>query len=148
MNDANASRKCKRWAGFSTVAVLSIAYAQDGLLLNCKLEGGYEDNQIYINEGKGYVIYNAQLSQSYERKREFEGGDGKSVIIDVSLEITFSDDNILLARDSSASFVFVKKTSTFAYAWTQPIPLENGTYLAFGNHHQGKCSINSFQPDE
>ena len=112
MNMSNVARKGNRWAGFSIVALLSFAYAhaQNGLLLNCKLEGGYEDNQIYINEVKGYVIYNAQWTKSYEREREFKGDDGKPVLIYTSLEITFSDDNFLLASDSDSSFVFVKKT--------------------------------------
>lgn len=124
-------------------------YPQTGVLLECELEGGYPTNQIYVNEAEGYVIYNAQHRESYERQRVFENESGEPREFDVGLDITLNNSELILASNERSSFVFIKETSTFAHAWTMPVPRENGTFLAFGNHHEGKCSVNPFfQPDK
>jgi hypothetical protein len=108
------------------------------------LKDGYPDTQIYINEVKRYVIYNAQFGDNYERKRVYKTDYGETQEIDVGMDITFNNDVFILASDNSASFVFMKETLTFAYAWTTPVPLKDGKFLAFGNHTEGKCSVNPF----
>lgn len=128
----------------------SNAYSQNGLLLNCELKDGYPNIQIYINEAKRYVIYNAQvLGNNYERKHVFKRDSGETQEIDIGMDITINNDALILANDDSASFVFIKETLTFAYAWTTPVPLKDGKFLAFGNHTEGKCSVNPFsRPDK
>lgn len=120
------------------------AYSLDGLLLDCRLEGGYPDIQIYINQVEGYVLYNAHLRDSYERQRAYKGETRGPVVIDEGLDITTNNDAFILASDDNSSFVFIKDTATYAYAWTMPVPVNAGKFLAFGNYHTGKCSTNPF----
>jgi hypothetical protein len=120
------------------------AYSQDSVLLDCRLDGGYPDIQIYIDQLEGYVLYNAHLRDSYERKRTVEDEIRGHIVIDEGLDITANNDAFILASDESASFVLVKETATYAYAWTMPVPMNAGKFVAFGNHHTGKCSINPF----
>ncbi len=93
------------------------------------------------------MLYNAQhrTDGNYEREREYrvEGKEGETVPHANGIDISFSNDLILLANDKSSSFVLVKKTAEFAYAWTMPIPTAKGL-MAFGNHREGKCSSNPF----
>ena len=53
-------------------------------------------------------------------------------------------DPFILANDKQASFIFIKRTAAFAYAWTTLVPIADGKFGAFGNNHSGKCSINPF----
>lgn len=151
MKNFSVARSIPSWIVLSSIFTIygDYAYSQSGVLLNCELEGGYPDNQIYINEVEGYVIYNAQYGEGYERQRVYETDSGESRKLDVGLDITLNNAALILASKESSSFVFVKDMATFAYAWTIPVPLKDGKFLAFGNHHEGKCSVNPFsQADE
>lgn len=125
----------------------NFAYSQDGVLLSCEFEGGYPDNQIYIDEADRYVIYNAQLGESHERQRVFEDKSGGLSTLDVGMNITFNNEILILANDNSASFVFIKATLAFAYAFTLPVEAPDARWFAFGNFHQGKCSVNPFSKE-
>lgn len=125
--------------------------AAEAALLDCEREGGYGPVQIYIDEAQMYVLYNAQVRSSYERHQEYSVAEtpGETVLIDDGLDIHANTDRFIQASDENSSFVFVKKDATFAYAWTTLVPLVEGGFLAFGNNHSGKCSVNPFnQPGQ
>ena len=127
----------------------SNAHSQNGILLNCELKGGYPDTQIYINQAERYVIYHAQHGDDYKRKRVFKSDSGGTQEIDVGIDITINNDAFIQANDDSSSFLFTKETLAFAYAWTAPLPLKDDRFMAFGNHTEGKCSVNPFpRPDK
>lgn len=130
-------------------------HAGEGVLLNCDRNDGADKFQIYINETKEYVLYNAQLRDSYERKGEYSVRDSlanenqeKTMVIDVGLDIRENNSNFIIARDDNATFVFVKKTMSYAYAWAVPLPVTKDHFLAFGNNHSGNCSVNPFKQSE
>lgn len=124
------------------------AYATGGILLNCDRYDGGKEAQIYINAEEGYVVYNAQLrSANYERKRKYSvvgGKEGETTTIDDGLTISVNTDAFIQASDRTSSFIFVKATATYAHAWTTLLPTGNDKFIAFGNHHEGKCSVNPF----
>ena len=125
------------------------AYSQGGVLLNCELEGGYDDNQIYINEDEGYVLYNAQLRESYERERVYQTESGGPMALDDGMEIAVNNDLFIIAKDLTHTFLFIKDSATFVLVWIMPLAGKDGKYFAFGNEHSGKCSVNPFsQPVE
>lgn len=124
------------------------ALGEDGILLDCKLNGGYPDAQIYINEKEGYVLYEIGGLKTYERKREYyttdTDGNREATVIDDGLGITYTVDNrFILANDQRASFIYIKESGKFAYAWTTMIPMGE-SFAPFGNHHSGHCSSNPF----
>lgn len=124
--------------------------ASEPVLLDCELEGGYGPVQIYIDETQKYVLYNAQVRTSYERLREYHvsGESGEKLSIDEGMDIIVNTDRFIQASNKDSSFLFVKKDATFAYAWTTLVPLAADEFMAFGNNHSGKCSINPFKmPD-
>ena len=78
----------------------------DGILFECKLNGGDSDNQIYINEEEGYVVYNAQNRKdgNYERKREYTvngGNEGPTRLLDDGLDIQANNELFIWASDKS-----------------------------------------------
>ena len=113
------------------------------VLLECKLKGGYPDVKLYINEQDGYILYNAQLRKTYERKRTYKGESGP-IVVDEGLDITVNNSKFIQAHDDNSSIVIVKSDASFAYAWTTPVPLPSGKFLAFGNNTSGTCSTNPF----
>lgn len=126
------------------------AYSDEGILLNCDRYDGESEFQIYINEAEGYVLYNADARDSYEREHEYsvaDGEEGETMVIDDGLDIFVNNDFFIQAKDDSSTFVFIKQTATYAYAWTMPFPVKE-KWIAFGNHHEGKCSVNPFAPTE
>ena len=139
--------------GLFVVAILplisnSVLAAENGVLLNCDRYDGEQEFQIYINEDEEYVIYNAQNHDSYERRREVPvTNSDETSVIDFGLDITANNSAFIMASDNSASLVFVKRDASFAYAWTNPIPIREGIFAAFGNSHEGSCSINPFNTD-
>ena len=146
MEKTSAAETIRNWTILIVVVMTysNYAYSQGGVLLSCELDGGYPDNQIYINEAEKYVIYNAQLGKNHERQRVFEDEPGSRSTIDVGMDITLNNDTLILANSNSESFVFIKTTLTFAYAFTLPVGTADGRWLAFGNFHQGRCSVNPF----
>ena len=64
MKKLSLARIILSWMVLSVIVTIysGYAYSQSGIILNCELEGGYADNQIYINEAEGYILYNAQQS--------------------------------------------------------------------------------------
>ena len=128
-------------------------HAGEGMLLTCDLNDGAGPDkfQIYINEAKEYVLYNAQFRDSYERKGEYFVSDSltdenqeKTMVIDVGLDIRINNSNFIIARDDTSTFVFVKKTMTYAYARAVPIPVTKNDFLPFSNNHSGECAVNPF----
>ena len=158
--EANGKAIMKRFSvasSFYSRLVLSIivtfcsgyAYSQGGVLLNCELEGGYDDNQIYINEDEGYILYNAQLRESYERERVYQTKSGEPMAIDDGMEIAVNNAAFIIAKDLTHTFLFIKDSATFVHVWVLPLAGKDGKYVAFGNEHSGKCSVNPFsQPAE
>ena len=125
------------------------AYGNDGILLNCDRWKGEQQFQIYINEAKGYVLYNAQFrDDNFEREREYrvEGGEeGETTLIDDGIDIVLSNTMFIKANDQSATFQLSKKNGTYGYAWTSLIGQdENGEWIADAFSHNGKCSTNPF----
>lgn len=127
------------------------AYSSNGELLDCDRFGGEEEFQVYINEAQGYILYNAELRDSYEREREYSvvgGEEGETIVVDEGLDIQVSTDRHIQAGDETSSFVFAKETATYAHAWTMFVPNRDGKLVAFGMHHSGRCSMNPFaQPN-
>ena len=126
--------------------------ADEGVLLNCDRDNGEQEFQIYINEKKEYVLYNAQVRNTYEREREYFVRDSimderkdETAIVDEGLNIRVNNANFIIARDDNSTFVFVKETMEYAYAWAIPIPVTKNDFLAFGNNHSGKCAVNPFR---
>ena len=151
MNKFSVARSTRSWMVLGIVVTIysGYAYSQSGVLLNCELKGGYPNKQIYINEGEGYVFYNVQHRESYERQRVYKTESEKPTVLDVRMHITVNNDVLILANDQRRSFVFIKDTATFAYASTMLAVLEDGEFIAVGNHAEGKCSVSPFsQPDE
>ena len=131
------------------ILLLLVAYganADEGIVLDCTRYDGTQKLQIYINVSKGYVLYNAHLRNSFERIQQFTvkklpgSKSADTEDIDLGLDITRNDDWVLEASRAGSSFLYVKLTDSFAYAWTTPIPNKDGTLVAFGNHHAGTCS--------
>ena len=124
------------------------AAAQAGILLDCSRYDGKQDFQIYIDEADGYVLYNAQLRNgSLQRSRDYavaDGADGEAITLDDSLTIWMNNEVAIHAHDDSSSFIYIKASATFAYAWTMLVPLSGGSFNAFSNHHDGECSPNPF----
>ncbi len=120
--------------------------ADDGLMFECDRYDGEQNFQIYINELKGYVLYNAQTREGdFSREREYsmsEGGDGNVVVIDDGLDIYQNDRQLIRASNKNSSFILAKETATYAYAWTTPFPRGDGKFVAFGSHHSGRCLQN------
>ena len=115
-------------------------------LLNCQRYDDEKEFQIYLNEPDAYVIYNAQIDDSYERHREvpIEGSDDTTTI-DFGLDITVNNSAFIVARDDMGSLMISKRDASFAYAWVNPVPVGDGEFTAFGNHHEGTCSISPFE---
>ncbi len=135
---------------FFSALYSSNAYSDDAILLNCDRYDGEQEFQIYINEAEEYVLYNAQTRDSYERERTYsvkDGEEGETTVLDEGLDIIVNNDVFIQARDDSSTFVFIKKTATYAYAWTMPLPVK-GKWFAFGNHHEGKCWTNPYVQQE
>lgn len=124
------------------------AYAAEGVLLSCDRYDGEQKFQIYINEEDGYIIYNAQVRDgNFERAREYAVVGAESdekVTIDEGLTILINDNAFIQASNDTSSFVFVKQTAAYAYAWTTLVPAGNENLVPFGNHHEGTCSVNPF----
>jgi len=125
------------------------AHSDEGILLNCDRFDGEDEFQIYINETKKYVFYNAQLIQdgNYERTREAPvsgGKDGETTVVDLGLDIRINNSNFIIARNDDSTFVFVKKTMKYAYAWATLIPVTKNDFLPFSNNHSGECAVNPF----
>lgn len=125
--------------------------SDDGILLNCDRYEGTKDLQIYINEDKGYVLYNAQTRDNYDRTREYQvvgsassNSAKKTNIIDEGIDITENNSSFIIARDDRGTFVFTKKNLRYAYAWAQLVPDRNGEIFAFANSHIGACQVNPF----
>jgi hypothetical protein len=155
------------------------AHSDEGILLNCDRLNGEDEFQIYINETKKYVLYNAQLIQdgNYERTREAPapgGKDGETIVVDFGLDIRINNSNFIIAREDAqdyildiktesgkidvadikdrvnletlggSTFVFVKKTMKYAYAWATLIPVTKNDFLPFSYNHSGECAVNPF----
>lgn len=122
--------------------------AAETILLDCEREDGYGPVQIYIDVAKMYILYNAQVrSNNYERYREYSvvnGAPGETMLQDDGIDINANTDRFIQASDQNSTFIFVKGDATFAYAWTTLIRLEESDFMAFGNSHTGKCSVNPF----
>ena len=141
---------CRAWATGLLLGLLPVwLIADEGVVFECDRYDGEQNFEIYINEAEGYVLYNAQVRNGdYSRKREYsmpENGDSKTVILDGGLDIYQNDLQLIRASSQDSSFVLAKETATYAYAWTTPFPRGDGKFVAFGNHHSGRCLQNPWR---
>jgi hypothetical protein len=114
----------------------SNAHASEEVLLNCDRYDGEQRFQIYINEEDGYVIYNAQVRDGdFERELEYTvvgEENGEKAIIDDGLTIRSNNNAFIQAGSDTSSFVFVKQTAAYEYAWTTLVPTGNDDFLPLG----------------
>lgn len=143
----------RRLAPFSLWLTIMWAHdiqAQDGVLMNCDRFDGKNTFQIYVDQTAGYILYNAQVRDSYERQRVYTligDKDDETRTVDEGLDISVNTEHVLQANNKDSTFIIVKATGTFAYAWVTLMP-SNAGLVPFGMYHEGKCYASPFAKPE